>query len=756
MCPQRSIISNHNPLAILRLLFLSIILGLAACDRHAVRSDMEYRIPKGDGIVLIDTDAEPIVTDDNHLIATLQDGHQVKLAIRGSSHTHSEKSECSSDFYEDIGSLSYIRKMMEEDPSLSPTDAEIDNWRQAILERRESLREDFRDRFTGSDYEDPQSKAVNCNLKLHPEDRIYMRLDFEGSGSSGVTVDCMPDRNGRRARIVNPATTTELKSKDVDPPMLYFKSTNCGIEPLTEIGDRYIDELGAVKSRCDPVSDVTIKHCQISGRITAGSLPNNLFKLSMVRADHVDRLRQSATQHINFSDVKITGRYKGAIHFLPGVHHVTIEDSELYGGFINMTIHLPADGGWNIIKNNKITGQRKTAPDWFYPGKKREVISIDSSEHNRIVNNYFKNMPYGAIKLYRNCGEKNNIRHRTPQYTQIINNVFDYEGQDSSGPTIMVGSRDDISFTLWGVKRYCGRDLLENREVAGNNDPKPWDTEIIRNSSESNDDWAEHNVIADNQVINKNVSEEWPYRFSSKAQKLTNYLITNEVEYTRTAEEAIRIKDSRGAGCAVLAGITDGMESPYQENIQNGRFPYLRNGWSEKYFWDFRPEVRLTCDTPLVCDNNVLSEKSEISCQEPTAHDYGNEATDCNARNNVCTEGSNAGDEEVLGCPGGGTLLGVQVACNLEYGKATDAQRMRVPMNQIRVVKPSDDVDNGLCTADATNLKEGKKLVLPWLYKRYQGSIIPNALRYFCKERDRNGGECHVNIRHYCVPPELI
>ena len=231
----------------------------------------------------------------------------------------------------------------------------------------------------------------------------------------------------------------------------------------------------------------------------------------MVRADHVARLRDSAPQHVTFSNVKISGRYKGAVHFLPGIHHFTIEDSEILGGFLSMTIHLPADGGWNVIKNNKITGQRKTGGwPWSNIGKKREVISIDSSEHNRIVNNHITDLNYGAIRLYRNCGERNGIRHRIPQYNQIINNVFDYSIGSKGAPTIIVGSRDDKSiawaeFFNSGVKRYCHDDQGEDGErFTGNDVPESWDTETVRNSSESNSDWAQHNVIADNQVIRLN------------------------------------------------------------------------------------------------------------------------------------------------------------------------------------------------------------------------------------------------------------
>jgi parallel beta-helix repeat protein len=446
------------------------------------------------------------------------------------------------------------------------------------------------------------------------------------------------------------------------------------------------------------------------------------------------------------------------VHFLPGVHHFTFEDSEILGGYLGITIHLSADGGWNVIKNNKITGQRKTG-GWpgTYIGKRREVISIDSSEHNRIVNNHISDMTYGGIALYRNCGERGSIRHRIPQYNQIINNVFDYSVGGQSKPTIFIGSRDDksIKWSLGGVKRYCHDDEGKNGErFRGNDVPEPWDTETVRNSSESNSDWAQNNVIADNQLIKFSPVFLTPFpgiRLSSKAKNLDNYLIGNESVSTRSLNDALDIQRTRGAGCAVLAGTTNEMQAPYEDPIKNGNVPYIRNTETVKYFWDIRPVVQLACNTPLVCQNNILERSEGITCEEPIIHDFGSEAQACNAENNVCAEASNAGDSHDLNCPGG-NLIGIQAACNLEFGKATDAQRERVLLNRVKVVRASDDKDDGRCTADGRKIKDGQRLISPWLFKRYDDEIIPNEIKYKCAEHDSNGGDCHVNVRHYCEP----
>ena len=709
------------------------------------------------GIVVVDPVVPPIVEDD-HLIVTLSDGDQARLRIRQEPGEETEKAECDADFYEQIGSLTFVEKMLEAQTFGSPAEeqAERDRLRQLIHDRRDALRQAFLDRLH-RDSVGPDPTVVDCNLVLQPDDLIYARLRFAGPRSSNVAIGCLGDGD-RRAQIRNPASTDLLSDKDTDPAMLEFRSSNCGIEPLTEGGSTFVDELGAVKSRCDPVRNVTITNCRIRGRTNAGAFGGDEWALSMIRADHVERLRESAPQHVVFSSVRMHGRYKGVFHMQPGIHHFTVQDSEVLGAFVGLTIHLPADGGWNIIRDSSITGQRKHVPGWKQLRKKwrgvnREVISIDSSEHNRIVNNHISDMEHEGIKLYRNCGERGSIRHRVPQYNQIINNLFDYsKGGDKN--MVFLGSREDLK-RWWGVKGYCHEDEGSNGErFAGNDVPEPWDTEVVRNSSESNRDWAQHNVIADNQAIGlASLADRPRIHLSSKAKVLGNFLIGNEFVADRTPDEGLEIQRARRAGCAVLAGVTHGMEGrpfPFVDEVRNGNLPYIRDGWTIKYFWDIRPQVQLSCGTPLTCRDNLLI-RTTASCVEPVVLDFGADAQACNAPNNVCVEGSNAGDEHELAC--GSNLLGLQAACNLEFGRATDSQRDRTLLNRVRVFRPSDDTGDGRCTADETGISEGQRLVLPWLLERYEGSgARSNVVRYACKEHDRNGGDCQVNVRHYCEP----
>ena len=715
----------------------------------------------GDGeITVIDPSIPPRLVDGDHLVVTLENGDEVTLPIRGEPQAVEEKTECAPDVYEAIGSLTFVERILAMETFGSPQAeaARRAELRERILRRREALEQAFLDEFRAGGSKNPETRWIQCNLVLQPDDLIYMRLRFFGSPSSKVTVDCLGDGDAR-AQIRNPASVSMLKDKDEDPAMLEFRAHNCGIEPLTEGGDIYVDELGAVKSRCDPVTDVRINNCRIRGRTEAASFGGDLATLSMIRADHVQRLQESAPQHVVFSGVRMDGRYRGVLHLQPGVHHFTVQNSELFGAFVGITIHLPADGGWNNIRSNTITGQRKKGRFvWSLIGKKREVISIDSSEHNRIVNNHISNMKYGGIEFYRNCGEKGGIRHRVPQYNQIINNIFDYS-DGGNLETIVLGSRDDRSIRLSfgrGVKGYCHKDEGDDgSRFAGNDVPMPWDTQVVQNSSESNDDWAQLNVIADNQAIlfPRSPPEGVPrIKLSSKAKKLDNFLIGNQFVHDRSLNEARRIQRSQRAGCAVLAGVTHGMRPPFLSVVRNGALPYIRNEQTEKYFWDIRPVVRLTCGTALQCRDNRLFANEAIACDEPLVRDYGADSQACDAPDSVCVEGSNNGDEHELGC--GTNLLAVQAACNLEFGRASDTHRDRTLMNRVNVVRASDDKDDGRCRADGTSIKDGQRLILPWLLQRYEGAgARPNLLRHACREHDRNGGDCHVNIRHYCEAP---
>ena len=79
------------------------------------------------------------------------------------------------------------------------------------------------------------------------------------------------------------------------------------------------------------------------------------------------------------------------------------------------------------------------------------MLAVDGSSYNLIINNWFSGLNNGGIYLYRNCGEGGTVRHATPSYNQIINNVFYYDEYIGFNPSVFIGSRN-------GNRSYCGDD----------------------------------------------------------------------------------------------------------------------------------------------------------------------------------------------------------------------------------------------------------------------------------------------------------
>ena len=101
-------------------------------------------------------------------------------------------------------------------------------------------------------------------------------------------------------------------------------------------------------------------------------------------------------------------------------------------------IYLAPSSGRTLIKNNRIrTNTWKSGP-----GRGRETISIDGSDENQIISNWFGDLNRGGIFLYRNCGENGGVRHTTPSHNQIINNVFYYNHYTGPKPAVYLGALD--------------------------------------------------------------------------------------------------------------------------------------------------------------------------------------------------------------------------------------------------------------------------------------------------------------------------
>lgn len=186
-----------------------------------------------------------------------------------------------------------------------------------------------------------------------------------------------------------------------------------------------------------------------------------------------EKAQAAAPTGITLSNIRVTGTGSIPIYIEPGVTRVTLEGSRIDGTSKSTAIYLDAESGNHLIKNNK-----------FGSVNQREVIAIDGSANNTIVGNYFSGLNTGGIFIYRNCGERAVSRQQMPQYNQILKNQFLYKKYNGPNPAIFIGSRQ-------GGRYYCGDDS-DSRYGSGVSDR----------------DFAQHNTVVDNQIINRN---PWDY-----------------------------------------------------------------------------------------------------------------------------------------------------------------------------------------------------------------------------------------------------
>jgi hypothetical protein len=194
-----------------------------------------------------------------------------------------------------------------------------------------------------------------------------------------------------------------------------------------------------------------------------------------------------------------------------GVTDSKLINSELKGEAESVALYLDAESSRNLIKNN-----------YIHTVTPREVLAVDASNYNKIINNRFSALSKGGIYLYRNCGQDRIVRHTTPSNNTIINNVFYYDKYNpnpySVNPSVYIGSRN-------GGKPYCGDD--EAHPIG---------------SGASNLDYAQNNVVMQNQIY------KLPVDLMIQEGQSTDS--PNYIKYNTTVTTPI----SRLAGCYVGNG----------------------------------------------------------------------------------------------------------------------------------------------------------------------------------------------------------
>lgn len=511
--------------------------------------------------------------------------------------------------------------------------------------------------------------CIDCSLTLNPEDIIKMerrpitkRLIIEGANASGVTVDC------GGATIYGDSDTVDM----------------------VEIRSSSYQDPATRKRRWVRPQNITLRNCKIRGSVRIWGMGQNGqaedIKISSRLPGHVARVRDNAPYGIVFDNVTITGLGERIpLYLAPGVSYFQMLNSEIKGSTGSVNIYLDTESCHNTFRNNHIHASTS----------KREVMAIDGSSHNIIVNNFFSALNNGGIYLYRNCGEGGTIRHSTPSNNTIVNNVFYYNKYDGDNPSIFVASRN-------GQRNYCDHDH-----------GYPY------GSSVSNYDYAKFNVVMQNQIykpqsVSKMIRVGQPLAGIIPGTREPVFLNINTPNYL-DHNEVVSAEIPRRAGCYI--------SDSFPNFIPDGQFVNLfHNPNGEPACRGYR----------LTCRDGVLTRSNDPTCQASQVRyvDFECQAT---SNSNGC--------QKMAIVPAGKQIVGAKAACNLELGMVSATDLNKIPVNLVQVLRASDKVLEGKCTLGSASIHNGQAAV--------NGLNGLNHISFGCRERDKNGGDCHIKGRLY-------
>ena len=237
--------------------------------------------------------------------------------------------------------------------------------------------------------------------------------------------------------------------------------------------------------------NITIKNFVVNGSVRIIGLGSNgegeLVRESSKNKNHTEYAQSVAPKNIIFDNIKIEANKRTPFYVAPGCTRITLQNSELIGSAESVAVYLDCESAYNTIQNN--TFKTKT---------KREAIAVDGSAYNIIQNNTFEFLDFGGIYLYRNLGEGGTIRHQTPSFNKILNNIFKYNNTISDKlnniihPAIWLGSRSKfIKYFYMTGNKFKTRDTS-----------KPF------GSSKNPNDLASNNIVKGNKPNNL-VIRDW-------------------------------------------------------------------------------------------------------------------------------------------------------------------------------------------------------------------------------------------------------
>ncbi len=535
-------------------------------------------------------------------------------------------------------------------------------------------------------------------------------FEAAGPGNTSVSVDCsfsfapffFRDRITKQLLFTGntQGVTVDCLGGAIDggPGSYLYDNGDRGVN-IVEVVSSAIDGPGPLRWSARP-QDITIRDCEIIG--SARIWPLNLWvegnneRLAALsrQPGYVATLRANAPRGIRFVDVVFRAQKHTPLYIGPGVTETEVSDSWFLGGARGVILYLDTESSRNVIRNNQFHAQSDLGD------KPREIIAIDASDHNLIVGNYFSALDHGGIYLYRNCGEDHIVRFTTPSHNKIINNVFyynHYDGQSSYydsndfAPAVFLGSRNND-------RDYCS-----------------YDNDFAGGSGADNRSFATHNVVMQNQFYKRSVA-------NSVVTKWTDVNVPNYVAYN---EGDLLSHQERPSGCHV--------DTAYGQFLRDGETTRLLRSASGA------PTCRAgrsRCDDGEIVVDPASIASSLVSCQiDRIPFTCG-------------VSGDNRGCTGSSICPSGTTLVRTAAACNLEFGSVTTTQLTAITGNDLRVVRSSDDIDDGSCHAGSASISSGQAVI----ERQASGGRV-----YFgCSEHDENGGDCQVRGELYCQNERLL
>lgn len=509
--------------------------------------------------------------------------------------------------------------------------------------------------------EGPVFVEVTCDVTLPKGITINKGLFFSGKSGNGVTVDC------------------NFSTIDGGP-----KTPNDGQDMIV------VSPLQRSAFEWERPENIVIKNCTVLGSVRLlGMSDSDLHNSSRCHgpfefdrpkcAGHTARVQAAASRNIEFHNMRIVAQgHRTPVYFSPGTTNSKLLHSDISGRVISggVAIYLDAESADNVILNNVI----------HVNTERREQIAVDGSARNLIAGNEITSVAKGGIFLYRNCGERGVVRHQSPQFNRIVNNVI----QDKSGgPTPFTAFRKPL---IWvGSRAHDKPDYCH------------FDDGLPFGSGVSDNDFAQHNVIADNRFVGMQVLQ------AIKAEESPNEYFNN-VTVNASVARSSNCYPSDGFPRAFL---THGESSPL--SVVNG-VPGC-HGLQRR------------------CNNGRIETRAGGVCLKA---DRAVERFECS------TTGSNRAATCRASCPAGYVIESAKAACNLEAASVSPSLLDLQGWGTLEVQRKSDNTGDGLCRLGGDIIKRDTQRLS--ISRR-------NSVAVECREHDRNGGECMISGVLACVRP---